>query len=436
MSGRTGASDSDVVLAERLLAEWDEGRGASKSEIERRVWGDGGAHGRHFDRFIRQTLGVATSKPSKQADRVRQLESRVRELESQLRRLGAAPRGAVLEDWEAQLQHARNAALAALRAWNDPTASFRTQNFALLFVAAWNSVAIAVLQRAGVEWRELGADGKPKLVDGKERARETLELVTEALPGEANLGLRRNIEFWARLRNQVAHRHLPALDAVVIPQAQAGLLNLENVLGQHFGEDFLLAEHLSVPLQLSGFRDPGVLASVKKLQASLPLDVQAYLNEVAQLNKDLADDPSYMLRVTLLPVVPSSGRSPDAIAYFVRPGEVPEELKEVLDRYVVLPKVVRPARPDLIAKQVVAMVSARIGYRFTMRMHTEASRRLGARPPQGQEDQAATDPRYCEYVTPVNRYLYHQAWVDRLVSELSTPEGFRATTGTDPQPKP
>ena len=66
MTGRAGSCDNDVLLAEQLLAEWDEGRGASKSEIERRVWGDGGAHGRRFDRFIRQTLGVATSKPSKQ----------------------------------------------------------------------------------------------------------------------------------------------------------------------------------------------------------------------------------------------------------------------------------------------------------------------------------------------------------------------------------
>jgi hypothetical protein len=37
--------------------------------------------------------------------------------------------------------------MAALRIWNDPTARFRTGGFALLFVAAWNSLAIAALQR-------------------------------------------------------------------------------------------------------------------------------------------------------------------------------------------------------------------------------------------------------------------------------------------------
>ena len=33
--------ETDEELAERLYAEWDGGRGTSKSELERRTWGDG-----------------------------------------------------------------------------------------------------------------------------------------------------------------------------------------------------------------------------------------------------------------------------------------------------------------------------------------------------------------------------------------------------------
>ena len=417
-------SEDEIELAQELLAEWDEGRGTSKSEIERRVWQDGGAHGRRFDRFIRQNLGVSTTHPSKQTDRIEVLEG-------QLRRLGVAPDGVVLDDWESQLQHGRNAALSALRVWNDPTATFRTQNFALLFVTAWNSVALALLLRDGGEWRALTEDGAPLLIDGREKAKEPSELVAAALPGSRYEGLRRNVGFWIGLRNRVAHRDLPALDAVVIPQAQAGLLNLEAVIAEHFGNDYLLAERLSVPLQLSGFRDPGVLASVKKLQASLPLDVQTYLAGQAESNEQLTNDPTYMLRVTFLPVVPTSGRSPDVVAYFVKPGEVSEELGQALKEYTVLPKVVTPPRPNLIATQVVNAVSDQIPYRFTVTMHTVAARNLKVRPEKGASDETITDPRYCEWVGSVKRHLYNQAWVDRLISELSTPEGFRAATGVD-----
>lgn len=428
MSDAIRQSEADVVLAHELLAEWDQGRGTSKSEIERRVWGDGGAHGRRFDRFIRQTLGVATNRPSRQTDRIASLES-------QLRRLGVVPAGAEAEDWEAQLQHGRHASITALRAWNDPTASFRTETFALLFVAAWNSVAISILQRSGGEWRDIDPSGAPRLAEGRQRAKQTGELVSLAFSGERHVGLRRNVEFWIGLRNHVAHRHLPALDAAVIPQAQAGLLNLEGVLVESFGEDFALGETLSVPLQLSGFRDPTLLASLKKLQASLPLDVQMYMSQQASLNEDLLEDPSYMLRVTFVPAVPSSGRSPDAVAYFVPPGEVSEDLGLALKEYVVLPKVIRAPRPSLIATQVVEAVQDRIPYKFTMPMHTAASRHLGARPASSSGDQTATDPRYCEYVTSVKRHLYNQAWIDRLVTELSTSDGFRQATGYEPQPR-
>jgi hypothetical protein len=77
----------------------------------------------------------------------------------------------------------------------------------------------------------------------------------------------------------------------------------------------------------------------------------------------------------------------------------------------------------------------RIPYRFTMTMHTKASRRLGARPGRDAVDQTATDSRYCEYVSSVKRHLYNQAWIERLATELSSPDGFLAATGIDPQPK-
>jgi hypothetical protein len=68
-------------------------------------------------------------------------------------------------------------------------------------------------------------------------------------------------------------------------------------------------------------------------------------------------------------------------------------------------------------------------------MHTAAARNLKLRPAKGAADETVTDPRYCEWVGSVKRYLYNQTWVERLVSELSTPEGFRVATGVDAKPR-
>ena len=415
----------DIELAERLLAEWDEGRGTSKSQLELREWNDGTSHGRRFDRFIRKTLGVPTTKRSKQSDRIE-------DLEGQLRRLGLLPIGARVEGWEPQLQHARNAALAALKTWNDPSATFRTGTFALLFVTAWNSLAIALLQQRDGEWRELDDEGNPTLFEGMERSRETLDLVRDAFPESDHRGLRENVHDWIQLRNCVAHRHLPALDAAVIPQAQAGLLNFENALADNFGRDFLLGEQLSVPLQLSGFRDPGVLSSLKRLQASLPLDVQAILSRAESSDPDLLMDQTYMLRVAFIPAVPASGRSPDAVAYFLKPGQVPEELEEAVQEYVVLPKVARPPRPNLGAKDVVRAFRERTGFHLTLTQHLEVARAEGVRPSREDQTTKSPDARYCEYVPAAKLYLYNEAWVDRLVDLLGSSEGWNKVFGHDP----
>src|SRR5680860_62076 len=186
-----------MCIRDRLYAEWDGGRGVSKSELERRTWGDGSSHGRRFDRFVRQHLGVSTSKTSKQT-------GRIEDLERQVRSLGFHPAGTEPTNAEIQLQHSRSACLSALRVWNDPDASsFRTGAFSLLFVTAWNSLALAVLQRDVVEWRKIRR-GQPVLRDGVEESLNTEELIALAFGGNANRGTRENIRFWLDIRNGVA----------------------------------------------------------------------------------------------------------------------------------------------------------------------------------------------------------------------------------------
>ena len=416
--------ENDKALAKRLYAEWDHGRGASKSALERRTWNDGRSHGRRFDRFILKHLGINTSRQSKQS-------GRIKDLESQVRSLGRHPVGTEPSEVERQLIQSREACLAALRVWNDPVASFRTGSFSLLFVAAWNSLLLALAIRDGIEWRQLNDDGTPATTDGVEHSVGTRELLNLTLQGADLHGTRENLCRWIEIRNSVAHRHLPAMDLQVIPYAQAGLLNYEQLLVSEFGHEYSLADNLSVPLQLSGFRDPNVLRSLKAAQSLLPLDVQAVLSRAESVPNELLADPTYQMRVAFIPVVPPSGRSPDAVAYFVRPDSIPAELAETIDELVVLTKVVVPKRPEHPAMHVVRTVGERIPYRFTASDHARAGRFLKIRPPKG-EPEGSLDEEYCEYISAVKRYLYNDKWIERLIEQLSTPGGFREATGREP----
>ena len=416
--------ENDEALARRLYAEWDHGRGTSKSALERRTWNDGRSHGRKFDRFILRHLGINTARQSKQTNRIK-------DLESQVRSLGRHPVGTEPSEVERQLIQSREACLAALRVWNDPIASFRTGSFSLLFVAAWNGLMLALAIRGGIEWRELNEDGTPVTTDGVEHSVGTRNLLNRTLQGAGLDGTRENLRRWIEIRNSVAHRYLLAMDLQVIPYAQAGLLNYEQVLVSEFGQEYSLADHLSVPLQLSGFRDPNVLRSLKAAQSQLPLDVQALLSHAESVPGELLADPTYQMRVAFIPVVPPSGRSPDAVAYFVRPDSIPPELADTIDKFVVLTKVVVPKRPKCPAMHVVRAVKERIPYRFTANDHASAGRFFKIRPPRG-ESERSLDEEYCEYISAAKIYLYNEKWIERLIEQLSTPEGFREATGREP----
>ena len=418
---REMAITNDKQLAQSLYDEWDGGNGTPKSKLERRTWNDGAAHGRRFDRFIEQHLGIVTTKRSKQS-------RRIQELEDQIRSLRAHPVGSEPTEVEQYLNQSRESCLSALRVWNDPIASFRTGTFSLLFVAAWNSLAIAMLIRAGVEWREVDDDGQPILRDGSFISVSTYELINRSLPDKKLLGIRKNLAIWIDIRNSVAHRLVPGLDIQMIPWAQAGLLNYERILTEEFGKEYSLASSLSVPLQLSGFRNPDSLRSLKAAQSQLPLDVQAILSNAASVSAELLDDPMYTLRVAFIPVVRSSGRSPDSAAYFIRPEEVSPELEEVISSYVIIPKAMPPRIPDHKPSAVVERVRLRIPYNFNTNDHARAARYLKIRPERDELDETR-DPDYCVYIEQFGGYLYTDAWINRLVDQLSTADGYREATG-------
>lgn len=416
-------SPDDVALAQSLLARWDWGKGESKSELEREVWGDGSSHGRRFDRFIQRSLGVSTKKQARSTTTIDQLER-------QIKSLGGHPVTRVAEEWECQLSHSREAMLAALRIWNDPVAKFRTGAFSLLLITAWNSLALARLQRDGREWRKLDDQGEPVLVEQTPQAVDTREALALAFPGDAMSGMRENLRLWIDLRNAVAHRYLPVLDMSVIPEAQSAVLNYEDIVVATFGPEYALQESLSVPLQLSGFRDPGVLGSRKKLLSALPLDVQALLTRVESESPELLADPTYRLRIAFIPVVRASDNGADAIAHFLKPGEVPDEFDDLLSRFVVLPKTLVDACRHG-GRVTTRAIAASIPFKFTEADHAQVGRALGIRSPAGQSDRTIK-PEYAKYVEAAKIYTYSDGWISLVVQELGDAGRYEKLVGHPP----
>lgn len=416
------------ATASELLERWRSGE--SKSSLEVEYWGDSTSHGKAFTAYVKKWLGIDTERRSAQSERVAALESK-------LRLHGISPDDdESLSDDLQLLAASREAALAALRIYNDPTAGFRTEAFITLMVVAWNALLQAILHRRDLNCFQVDDEGSPVLVDGRPKALDTHQLADLALSGNKKQAMRANLDFFLKLRHLIAHRYLPAVDVAVVSEAQAFLLNLEKVLVENFGQEARLGRQLSVPLQLAEFYEPAGWQSMKDLQAHLPPDVLDFLSRHRkELAADVVRSSEYALQIFLVPVAANHEKSADAVVRFVKPGDVTPELEEALQQMVVVtkPKRIPVASDDLMRpSDVVSKVAPQLPYRFTIDTHTRCWRHFKVRPRSDEGDPAETDSRHCVYDSLSRQYGYKEAWVKKLVRDLSDPDTFEAVVGSRP----
>lgn len=96
-----------------------------------------------------------------------------------------------------------------------------------------------------------------------------------------------------------------------------------------------------------------------------------------------------------------------------------------------IPKLVKSKRPEHGAQYVVDEVSKRIQYKFNRTDHARVGRFFNVRPKKGAIDKTINE-KYCEYIGASKIYVYNNAWINKVVDQLSTPEGYRRATGREP----
>ena len=303
-------------------------------------------------------------------------------------------------------------------------------------IIAWNSLLQALLERSSVDYYERDESGAQVIIGGRAKVLETWKLVQLALSADEYRAVRANLDFFLGLRHQISHRYLPALDVAVMGEAQAMLLNFENLLVNRFGEEAALGDRLAVPLQLSGFRNQETLRSLRKAQAQLPTDVSDYLTRHRSgVDDDVLTNSEYCLQIFFVPVAANRERSADAVVRFVPLDRVTPELEQLLSQTGVVTKrrITPVASADLLRPtEVVNLVAERLPYRFTMDTHTRCWRHYKLRPPSGSGEPEATNDRYCRWDRLMKGYGYTRAWVEKLVRDLSDEGKYESVVGYAP----
>jgi hypothetical protein len=235
--------------------------------------------------------------------------------------------------------------------------------------------------------------------------------------------LRANLEFFLGLRERTEHRfsrkRLQIVETLVAGKINALLVNFEKTLVAEFGERWSLANALRFPVFLSSLiEDSSTL--LERSYGQAPSSVLHFIDSYeTRLDRAVRVSEAYDFRIYLMPKASPADR--DLPMEFVDLSKLTaDEAKAVENARVVI----RDRRVEAVnvsrmrAGEVVSRVQS-VFPAFSMYYHTLAWRHYGIRPPSNAADPERTESRYSAYDRAHRDYLYTEAWVDRLKSDLA-----------------
>ena len=335
------------------------------------------------------------------------------------------------------LEKCQAATLAAVEAYNKPGRTFRTAQFLILIVIAWVALFHGIFYRKNIKPWYKNNKNRYIRIDGDPKHWELSECLKRYYENE-NPPARKNLEFLIGLRNKIEHRHLPELDAALYGECQAALMNLEELLVEHFGEAYGMSENLAVSLQFSTVLPSEKKKVAKKLASEGAKSVTEYIEKFrGGLPSTVLSSMKYSYNVFLVPKLENRKSAADVSIEFVKVDEAsPEELSRLEKLNVLIrEKKIPIANLDLMRPgQVVAKVNERSTFKMNINSHADAWRFFKARPSSGAKDPAACKPDFCVYDEAHKDYLYTSAWVERCIDSFCDKDRVRQIIGRDPVP--
>jgi hypothetical protein len=336
--------------------------------------------------------------------------------------------------WWHKLQASKQEALLAVDLYNRSGESRRLEAFVVHMQIAWLYLLQARFERDKVDFYFRASSGRREKIDGEFKTWELARCIREVFPNQ-NHPVRRNVEFFIGFRNKIEHRYEKLLESVVAGKAQSLIMNYERMLVETFGEKESLADRLRFPVFLTSLTDDAVVA-LKEVHRRLPKRLTKYVSDYdASLTEEVRDDHRYEFRVYLVQQTGPKTEA-DASMRFVRFDDLAEDERTKLEQVqtIVREKQVPVAnmqrhRPSDVCKRV----SEVLGVRFTASSdHVRAWKHYGVRPETGDAHPERTDARYCVYDEPHRDYVYTDAWITKLTTELAAPAKFEEVIGHVP----
>ena len=314
------------------------------------------------------------------------------------------------------IRKSKEAALSAIRVFNDPQVTFKSETFIVLMTIAWTYLLHAHYRGKRIEYRYFQPGPRRRVFDRTKHGAFKyweLERCLNDAHSPVDKDTANNLRFLIGLRHEIEHQMTRSLDSYLSGRYQACALNYNDYLKKLCGSRNGLDSFLSYSIQFAELTTEQL--SGPKPEASVPERLRAYVVEFdGGLTHDEYNSPRFAYRLLFKKKLVNRPGQADKVVEFIDPES---ELAKQIDKEYWVKKEVE--RPKFLAKHVVDEVRKAGFQRFrVMPEHVDMWRSEGAKSPAkgfGVEVQGV--------------WYWYQSWIDRCV-ELCKAGGDRYKSTT------
>ncbi len=265
------------------------------------------------------------------------------------------------------ISKSREAALSAIKVFNDPLISFKSEAFIVLMVIAWTYMLHAYYRSKNIEYRYYTQGNKRKTFDKTKKGAYKyweLERCLNDKGSPIDKDAANNLRFLIGLRHEIEHQMTKSLDSYLSGRYQACALNFNEYIKKLFGVQHGLDEHLTYSLQFVQIAQEQIQGGTPLAQ--IPENIRAYIAEYdGALDHDEYNNPKYSYRLLFKRKLVNKPGQADSVIEFIKPES---DLAKTIDKEYWVKKEVE--RPKCRASEVVKKVKEAGFSKFRMHEHT------------------------------------------------------------------
>ena len=251
------------------------------------------------------------------------------------------------------LAKSREAALCAIRVFNDPHVSFKSETFIVLMNIAWTYLLHAYFRKKGTEYRHHRQEGKRRKFDRTKTGAYKyweLERCLNEKTSPIDKDTANNLRFLVGLRHEIEHQMTRSLDNYLSGRYQACALNYNEYIKKLFDKRYGLDSYLTYSIQFIELSAEQLTGP--KPHAQIPERLRAYVAQYdAALNHDEYNSPRFSYRLLFKKKLVNKPGQADSVVEFIDPNS---ELAKTIDKEYWVKKEVERAKflPSRVVEEI------------------------------------------------------------------------------------